>query len=299
VAAAAVLALVGPLAQKGRADSCFTLRNDEQLTVNTSYSAGWLYDQSRADIVSGGSVGNHDSVENRIFAYNSSTVNISGGWVGYLSAYDASTVALSGGRLDDILRSYDSSTVSIFHGADIDHVVSYGSSTVTISGGLTNANSAYGTSTWFISGGRIINGLGVYNASTVDISGGSMYYLNAEGCSTVRFSGGQVNELMAWYSSTVTFNAQDFCFGPGLSLDGDRVLGTGILGGEWFDGTSWAVNISRNTMDARILVGPGPVEYVFDPNLTLPNPIPEPASVVGGLIGLGMIGRYIKKHRLA
>jgi len=56
----------------------------------------------------------------------------------------------------------------------------------------------------------------------------------------------------------VTFHAQDFVLGTGLSLDGDRVLGTGILSGKWFDGTPWTVTIGQNDPGATILAIPEP-----------------------------------------
>ena len=53
-AAVAALVLAGLSATEARAN--FILWNNEQLTVNTYHSNGWLYDQSRADIVAGGTV---------------------------------------------------------------------------------------------------------------------------------------------------------------------------------------------------------------------------------------------------
>jgi hypothetical protein len=39
---------------------------------------------------------------------------------------------------------------------------------------------------------------------------------------------------------------------------GERVLGTGLLSGEWFDGTRWTVNIQTNASGATILAIPEP-----------------------------------------
>jgi len=81
-----------------------------------------------------------------------------------------------------------------------------------------------------------------------------------------------VVDLYAYDTSTVTFHARDFSVASGLSLDGDRVQGTGILSGEWFDGKRWAINIRTNDATATILA------------------IPEPATLgllaVGGVLAL-------------
>lgn len=94
------------------------------------------------------------------------------------------------------------------------------------------------------------------DSSTVDMSGGEVgRHLYARDSSTVNISGGQVRGcLYADDSSIATFYARDFRFGPDLSLDGDRVLGGGKLSGEWFDGTSWSVSVSRRHATATIRV---------------------------------------------
>jgi hypothetical protein len=202
----AVLALLGPLVQKGRGD--FVLLNDEQFTVNSYHRQGTLYDISRAFIVLGGRV---DS----LYAYNYSTVGVSVGSISYdLSAYDFSTVDISGGSVSSLSA--------------------HGYSDVDISCGSTHY-------------------LYAYSSTTVDICGGYVEWLYARDFSIVDISGGSVSYLSACDSSTVIFYGQNFLATDGLILDGQRVLGTGILGGKWFDGTRWAVNISTNDPTATIL----------------------------------------------
>jgi hypothetical protein len=102
----AVLALLGSMAQKGRGD--FVLYDNEQFLVNFYHNQGTLYDTSRAFIVTGG------SVDECIWTYDSSAVDVSGGSVYILNAYDFSTANISGGGVS-YLYAYNSSTV-IFHG---------------------------------------------------------------------------------------------------------------------------------------------------------------------------------------
>jgi len=73
--------------------------------------------------------------------------------------------------------------------------------------------------------------------------------------------------------STVTLYGYGFQLGAGLSLDGNRILGTGLLSGEWWNGTPCSVNIYENDPTATIL-------------------IPEPATItLLGLGGLAMLRR--------
>ncbi len=220
------------------AEADFVLWNDEQFTVNTFHSQGVLYDNSNASIISGGHVGN-------LYAYNFSTLTIPGasppiGRVDNLYTYDSSTVVISWGIMDD-LDIYDSSTIDI-SGVSMGSLNAWDSSTVDISGGTMDDLDTYDSSTIDISGGSM-GSLNAYNSSTVDISGGSMGSLNAYNSSTVDISGGSMESLSAYYG-TVTFHVRDFRIGGGLSLIyGDRLMGMGILSGEWFDGTRWTVDI--------------------------------------------------------
>jgi len=156
----------------------------------------------------------------------------------------------------------------------------YDSSTVTLSGGSVKHISARDSCTMEISGGKVNNDLDAYNSSNVTISGGTVAGLVVHDSSTVTISGGQVGLLYIYETSTVAFDGQDFILGTGLSLDGDRVLGTGVLSGKWFGGTAWTVNISANDPGATILA------------------IPEPATMsLLGLGGLGLIGRGFRTRR--
>jgi hypothetical protein len=67
-----------------------------------------------------------------------------------------------------------------------------------------------------------------------------------------------VSDLYARDTSVVTFHGRDFSVHGALQWDGDRVLGTGLLTGEWTDGTLWAVNIMENDAGATIRAIPDP-----------------------------------------
>ena len=141
-------------------------------------------------------------------------------------------------------------------GGNVDSLDPYGFSTVNLSGGGVSAIFAHDSSTTNISGGNI-NGLSVFDSSKVNVSGGSIDFLYARDYSTTTFQGRNFH-LTGW-----------------LTLDDERVLGIGMLFGEWMDGTPFAIDIRVNQSTATIRV------------------IPEPATVL--LLGLG--GLVLRKRK--
>jgi hypothetical protein len=243
----------------GSVGSYLFAHNSSTVTVSGGNVNGLgAYDSSTANI-SGGSVNNLD-------AQSSSTVNLSGGPVSNLWAKDSSTVNLSGGSVSN-LWAYDSSTVDI-SGGSMTYLYAQYSSTANISGGSVAYLYAQGSSTVDVSGG-IVGGLYAQYYSSVDISGGSVSSLQAYSSSTTNLTGGSVSNLWAYDSSTVIFNGRNFQAGSGLTFDGERVLGVGMLSGEWMDGTRWFVNVFENDPTATILAITEPTHILtidVDPN---------------------------------
>ena len=292
--------LAGLMAGTARAD--FVLAGGEHLDVATTHTTGRLFNASTADVlvsghienayvnnearlqVGGGRIGmawvynagqiiiSNGFVSNELRAYDTSAVGISGGLVNYLYATDSSTVDISGGNVLTGLIAHETSTVNISGGDVLSNLTAYNTSTVDISGGNVCGVGANDSSTVNISGGSLYYGLSATDSSTVDISGGQVYQFNAFGTSTVDISGGLVGSLDAYGSSTVTFYGYDFRATGGLSLDGDKVLGTGVLSGRWSgpDDTIWAIPIRAHDSGATI-------------SLVLPEPATLSLLALGGL----------------
>jgi hypothetical protein len=97
-----------------------------------------------------------------------------------------------------------------------------------------------------------------YGTSFAVISAAALVSLYPSEQSEVHISGGSLANLGVYDQGAVTFHARDFRLGEGLSLDGERVLGTGLFSGEWMDGTRWAVDIVGNASGATIFAIPEP-----------------------------------------
>lgn len=241
------------LASESRAD--FILWNDEQLTVSTSHSNGTLYDNSTVRVVSDGYV-------STLCTFNNSNVQVmSNGYVNTLYAHDSCSIDIPGNVYH--LCAQDSCSIDIT--GSIYQFAAYNSCIINVSGGwLRCSQYIYHSSIMNISGGALGGGLCACDSSIINISGGSISSLSAGGGSYINISAGDVDYLSAHGSSNVTFVAREFRLGPGLWLghlaDGrDKVHGTGILSGEWYNGERWTTCITRNDSGGTILAIPEPV----------------------------------------
>jgi len=123
-------------------------------------------------------------------------------------------------------------------------------------GGRVQEFRAYDGSIVLLESGGEIDYLSFYDDSTAVISDGCLTRVSAYGRAMVFVAGGTLDSLSACDTSTVSFYAREFQLGPGLTLDGDRLLGTGVLCGAWGYGTRWTVEIKKNDPTATIRLVP-------------------------------------------
>jgi len=281
-----VAAAVG-LIVSGTARADFVLTGTAHRDVTASHTTGVLMDSSTANIKQNASVQSLSANDmSRLWvepgalvatldAYNKSTVDMSGGEVDAFSMYHSSAANISRGTFD-YLYANDHATVDKSDGHIGTTLFAHDYTTVNVSGGYTRSLYADGASTVDISGGQIENSLYAYDDSTlnmsgggayylhangfgtVGISGGDIYYLSARGTSIVDISGGQIEKLGAFGSGIVRFYGQDFQATDGLSLDGETVVGKGLLSGKWFDETPWATTILDNNRRIQLIHEPPP-----------------------------------------
>jgi len=224
----------------------FTLTGGQHLDITAIYENGFLYDFSTVNVLEAGRIQIAD-------VYNEATLNFSGGSGGAIRTRDSSSVNLYGGSIDG-LNTYETSIANLFDGRS-ESLDAYNSSVVNLFGGS-------------------FNDLYAFNSSKANISGGIASYIYTSENSTLNLSGGRVSYLAAGGTSTITINGHNFVLGSGLWLDGNHLMGTGTLGGRWFNGVSWTTEITGNGETATILL------------------IPEPCTLL--LLGLG--GLLIKKR---
>jgi len=248
----------------------FLLKYDDEMTVTTYYSTGGLSDQSHVILAPGGWVWD-------IYAEDSSRVDVSGGAISYHHTYDTSTTNVNSGEIKYRVFSYHSSVINVFDGY-VNDINAYASSRINVSGGEVPGVSAYQSSRVEVTDGTVTT-LSGYATSAITVRGGTMNRLYARESGTMDIYGAAFNELRAYDTSIVTFHALDFDLGDGLTLDGERILGTGILSGHWFDGTPWSVDVHWQEPDAQILA------------------VPEPATLA--LLAVGLSAVFIRRRRLS
>jgi len=252
----------------------FILMDNETLDVWSYYDRGTLWDYSSATIRHGGAVVTS-------YVNDFATLNFAGGWGTEVYAYHRGTVRVSAGFIERSLVLNGNSSLS-FSGGEAGHIQAYGNSSVTFSDGKVNSIGALESSSLIFSGGEAVSILTRGTSNTL-ISGGGVNHLTVgiigDNCS-VDVSGGTIGELYA-YAGTVKIYGTDFRLGSGLSREGIRLVGTGLLGGKWLDGTSWSTMVVSNQ----------PAAYII---------IPEPSGLLvlaSGLAGLGGVCCRTKRRK--
>ncbi len=159
---------------------------------------------------------------------------------------------------------FGSSTADVYQGGciwnayvndnSILRVLDYRDGTYGLSVGRTRIK---GNGQLIVSGGKT-GAIDAEENSRIMISGGETGDILAFGNSHIDLFGGAIPKVYVGDNSTLNIYADSFILGSGLSLDGNRLLGTGILSRQWFDGTSWTTQISGNAETATILLIPEP-----------------------------------------
>lgn len=211
-------------------------------------------------------IGDHVHVDQDVASSIQTTVNWFDGavtsryYAANLRGYNNSQINIYGGMITGYLQVYDYSTLNLYNDfAEVDPIY----------GGIAGGPGSHNYSTINVFDGYVGTGFASYNYSTANMSGGSVGRISFFDYSIANITGGQIDYLHTSDFSTVTFYGRNFFCGSGLTLDGNRVLGTGILSGEWLDGTLWTMDINENYSTATILA------------------IPEPATLL--LLGLGVV----------
>lgn len=245
--------------------------------------------------MTGGIVGDLSSVDSGLYAFDSSTINISGGQVAILGATDSSTVNIDDGQVWN-LRAYGSSNILVSGGEvgqfTIQDLNMYESSTLTITGGriLAGASGSEGrlrdNSTLNIDGAGVLGFWAALDRSIVNLYGGSMNALDAADNSTINVYGGNIG--LGWGfnmydSATLNVYGSDFLYDPHWLWAQDSPV--------W--GTGWVARLTSMGFEGAPIeiIGwipdPAQSEYV--------NLIPEPSTWAILTLGALAVRRKRKK----
>ena len=219
--------------------------------------------------MTGGEVGRWGDTDTGLFSYDSSTVNIAGGWSQRLYMHDSSTANISGGWVGDYgafgettIAGYDSSTINVYDGA-------------WLMGASATFFELFDSSELNVYGGNVDMFLEAHNSAIVNVYGGSLFTLGLLSGNTVNVYGGYVgafraNNLLSptaranFYGHDFEWTAEGYWYGN----DPDPGWWISKLTGYGFDGT--------------------PITYYGLPDpATHPNIvfIPEPSTFLLGVSG--------------
>ena len=203
------------------------LWDDEEATIDSSQNYVYLYDNSTASVVTGG------MIRTALHAYNSSTVSVTDGEVRGLQLYDNSSAIVSGGTA---------------------YCRSIGASSLTVTGGNMPSCWVEEESTFTILRGTVgcVNTL---DSGVIIMHGGELSTISINYNNTFNMYGGTITNNLTVIGNANLY-AADFRLGSGLTLEDDRLSGTGILSGEWLNGERWQIDISdgcRSTAYIRLI----------------------------------------------
>jgi hypothetical protein len=232
----------------------YQLSAASHLTISEEASPASL--AAQGFIISEGTVG---SYEYNIDARGTSSVAITGGSVsGSFTLYDSSKASVSGGSVGHI-SAVGHNEIDISGGCEISSISAGHYSTVNVAGGaLAGGLIVSEAAAADIFAGSIAGTVTVSETGTLNVHGGTIAKLTARSSGKVDITGGSLGILRAGDTSAVTLHGWDFILGDGLSLDGQKLLGTGVLSGKWLDGTPLSVAILANQTGATILLVPEP-----------------------------------------
>ena len=213
-----------------------------------------------------------------MFTYDSSMVNISGGWVEALETYDSSTVNVTGGYVGSEGRyviSHDRSVVNLFEGGTLF--------------GLSFCEFHLQDSSMFdVSGGDVLLLVMPADSSVVNVHAGYIYNMTPRGHSTINVYGGHIAAFgeNAVVPPTATVNIHGYDFNYEAEADW-RYMEDPAEG--W-----WVSKLSGYGFDDAPIIYWGLPDPAAFPNIRL---IPEPATAMFLLAGgVFLVGKNRKRH---
>lgn len=265
---------------------------------NTNVSGG---DVSSIFARGGSNVGISSGSVGSVFVTGGCGIGISGGDVDSIEFGNASSLSISNGNVGYVYAAGEAGSLNISGGNAVTVDVKEGH--VFIDGGkVTNLNinrlenlttvniGGVGTvETLYVAQLDLSENVFCYSGLASDLASFGVQAADGAVCNVeisrlyayhqtlAGISGGSIDTLYAMDSSTITFYGQTFILGNGLLLNGSQLVGTGILSGQWIDGTYWQTNIAVNDITSTILL------------------IPEPASLL--LLALGGLGVRKRKEK--
>lgn len=221
--------------------------------------------------MTGGAIGRRGYLDTGVFSYDSSTVNMTGGYAYHLYTHDSSTVNISGGAVEDvylmfetIVAAYDSSVINVYDGGLI--------------AGAPNLAffELFDSSELNVYGGAVGPSIFARNSASLNVYGGMLYNLVISGWSSVNIYGGYVDTFLENDSlpSTATMNF----YGWGFEYQAEAVW-------VYFDDPPegwWISKLTGYGFDGNAITYIGLPDPALNPNIKF---IPEPSAVLFCALG--------------